>query len=39
MKNANQPYQTYPNDSYQESRVKGALQNKNKNGSKPSITF
>lgn len=35
---ANQPYQTYPNDSYNESRAKVPSQ-RNRGNSKPSLTF
>lgn len=38
MKMANQPYQTYPNDSHQDSRAKAPAQ-RNRGASKPSLTF
>jgi hypothetical protein len=37
MKNANQPYQTYPIDS--ESRVRGVQQSRHRGSSKPHLTF
>ena len=39
MKQTNQPYQTYPNDSHHDSRAKGKHIPKNKNSSRPNIVI